>query len=90
MKSKMIMAFEEKYGSLEDHGSKNEYLELLGAFTVGWQSHRKAVEQGVVADVGTSEAIIKDVHDFIIEEFFEVSRAELADLDRFLRERLHS
>ena len=48
----------------------------------------KAAPPPIETDPNITEAIIKDIHDFIIEEFFEVSRAELADLARYIRERL--
>ena len=43
---KIINAFIEKYGTLEDFGNDADgYHELLGAFTVGWVAHREAAEQ---------------------------------------------
>ena len=65
-------------------GGSANYQKTKMAFFAGFE----AAEQSMHDDPSTAEAIVKDIHDFIIEEFFEVSRAELADFDRFLRERL--
>lgn len=40
------------------------------------------------ADAGTSEVLVKDILDFVEEEFFEVTKEEKQDLAHFLCERL--